>query len=162
MSQRIGIVLPDPVAHQLRELAGGTGEPLATLAGQIVRDGVALAAKDGNVRALRQAPVLVRRGGSERAPWRQEMWGLLVALHGRYPRHLGDVKDGWWTDEAHTETLCALSTWRAELDDAGLDPRDELAFHTHLSDYRHTLRQEGGAVTKAWKPGAPPDEWTAG
>ena len=51
MSRRMGIVLPDPVAHQLRELAAGTGEPLATLAGQIVRDGVALAARDGNVRA---------------------------------------------------------------------------------------------------------------
>jgi hypothetical protein len=171
MSQRIQIALPDPIAHQLRELAGGTGEPLATLAGQMVRNSVALAAKDGNVRALRQAPALVRRTGSERAPWlapyggdrvwRQEMWGQVVALHGRYPRHLGDVKDGWWTDEAHTETLCALATWRAELDDAGLDPRDELAFHTHLSDYRHTLRQAGGAVTKEWKPGAPPEEWIA-
>jgi hypothetical protein len=172
MSQRIGIVLPDPVADQLRELAAGTGDPPATLAGQMVRNAVDLAATDGKVRPLRQAPALVKRSGSERAPWlapygghpawRQEMWGAVVALHGRYPRHLGDVKEGWWTDEAHTETLCALATWRAELDDTGLDPRDELAFHTHLSDYRHTLRQEGGAVTKAWKPGAPPEEWISG
>jgi len=168
MSQRIGIVLPDPVAHQLRELATGTGEPLATLAGQIVRDGVALAAKDGKVRALRASPtVLAEAAGRPRwlepyggdRTWRQEMWGAIVALHGRYPRHLQDLKDGWWTDEAHTETLCALATWRAELDDTGQDPRDELAFHTHLSDHRTTLRQEGGGITKAWQPGAPPQGW---
>jgi len=167
MSRRMGIVLPDPVAHQLRELAAGTGEPPATLAGQMVRNSIAFAAKDGNVRALRASPTVLAKAASRPRwlepyggdpAWRQEMWGQVVALHGRYPRHLQDLKDGWWTDEAHTETLCALATWRAELDDAGQDPRDELAFHTHLSDHRHTLRQEGGGVTKAWTPGAPPEE----
>jgi hypothetical protein len=32
-----------------------------------------------------------------------------------------------WTDESHTETLCALAIWRAEIDDTGQDPREELA-----------------------------------
>ena len=41
MSQRLQIVLPDPVLTQLQELAAGAGEPLATLAARIVRDGVA-------------------------------------------------------------------------------------------------------------------------
>ena len=62
--------------------------------------------------------------------------------------------------EQHTEMLCALATWRSELDDTGIDPRDELAFQTQLNDYAHTLRQEGGGVTKTWTPGAPPYEWT--
>jgi len=169
MSHRLQIVLPDPIAHQLRELAAGADQPPSTLAGQMVRNSVSLAAKDGKVRPLRQAPVLLKRTGNQRAPWlepyggdptwRQQMWGAIVALHGRYPRHLQNLKDQWWTDEAHTETLCALAAWRAELDDTGQDPRDELAFHTHLTDYHHTLRQQGGGVTKAWKPGAPPDEW---
>jgi hypothetical protein len=89
------------------------------------------------------------------------MWGAIVALHGRYVRHLEHLRDGWWTYESHTETLCALATWRAEIDDAGQDPREELAFQAQLAEYSDSLRQEGGGVTKAWKPGAPPDEWAA-
>jgi hypothetical protein len=87
------------------------------------------------------------------------MWGAIVALHGRYPRQLGALKDEWWTDESHTETLCALAVWRAEIDDTAQDPREALAFHAQLADYAHALRQEGGGVTKAWKPGAPPAGW---
>jgi hypothetical protein len=125
MSQRLQIVVPDPVAAQLRELATGAGEPLATLAGQMVRTGVAVAAKDGKVRALRPAPVSVGKpdgrarwlepyGGD--ATWRQDTWGAIVALHGRYPRPLEHLKDGWWADAAQTETLCVLAVWRAEID----------------------------------------------
>jgi hypothetical protein len=117
MSRKIQIVLPDPQADQLAELAANTGgDPT----------------------------------------WRQEMRGQIVALHGRYPRALANLKDDWWTDEQHTEMLCALATWRSELDDAGVDPRDELAFQTQLNNYTHTLQREGGGVTKTWTPGAPP------
>jgi hypothetical protein len=169
MSHRLQIVLPDPVATQLKELAADTAEPPSTLAGQMVRDGVTLAARHGKVRALRSVPALGGRKGSERAPWlepyggegvwRQRMWGAIVALHARYPRALGALKDEWWTDESHTETLCALAAWRQQIDDSGEDPREELAFQTQLIDYARALRQEGGGVTKAWKPGAPPDAW---
>jgi hypothetical protein len=82
-----------------------------------------------------------------------------VALHGRYPHHLETLKDKWWTDDSQTETLCALAMWRAEIDDTGQDPREELAFQNQLADYAQVLRQQGGGVTKAWKPGAPPPEW---
>ena len=82
-----------------------------------------------------------------------------VALHGRYPHHLENLKDKWWTNDAHTETLSALATWRAELDDTGQDPREELAFQNQLTDYANLLHQQGGGVTKEWKPGAPPAEW---
>lgn len=169
MSRKIQIVLPDPQADQLAELAANNGERQSTLAGLFVRTGIAQAAKDGKVRQPRQAPIIVV-GGTDRArwlepyggdpTWRQEMWGQIVALHGRYPRALANLKDDWWTDEQHTEMLCALATWRSELDDAGVDPRDELAFQTQLNDYAHTLQREGGGVTKTWTPGAPPDEWT--
>jgi hypothetical protein len=168
MSRKIQIVLPDPQADQLAELAANAGEPQSTLAALFVRHAIARAAQDGKVRQLRQAPVIVG-GGTDRArwlepyggdpTWRGEMWGAIVALHGRYPRALANLKEDWWTDEQHTETLCALATWRSELDDAGVDPREELAFQTQLNDYAHTLRQEGGA--KAWIPGAPPDEWAS-
>jgi len=50
LSQRLQIVLPDPVVTRLRQLAAGAGEPLATLAAELVRDAVAGAAKDGKHR----------------------------------------------------------------------------------------------------------------
>jgi hypothetical protein len=170
MSERLQIVLPDPVAAQLRELAAGAGEPLATLAGQMVRTGVALAARHGRVRALRPTALSVGKldgrarwlepyGGD--SMWREEMWGAIVALHGRYPRHLQNLKDEWWRDDAHTETLCALAVWRAEIDDVGEDAREELAFQAQLADHAQTLRQQGGGVAKTWRPGAPPREWSA-
>lgn len=172
MSQRLQIVLPDPVALQLHELAAGADTPPSTLAAQMVRNDVALAAKDGKVRALRPVPMLVGGKGTQRAPWlepyggntdwRQEMWGQVVALHGRYPKALDALQDNWWTDDSQTETLCALAMWRTEIDDTGQDPREELAFQNQLADYAHVLRQQGGGVTKAWQPGAPPDEWAAG
>jgi hypothetical protein len=169
MSQRRQIVLPDPVDQQLRELADGADTPPSTLAAQMVQAGVAQAAKDGKIRPLRSTAVLVGGHDGERAPWlepyggdsewRRQMWGTIVALHGRYPVQLGALKDTWWADESQTETLCALAVWRAELDDTGQDPRDELAFQTQLADYAQVLRQQGGGVTKAWKPGATPKEW---
>ena len=171
MSRKIQIVLPEPVALQLQELADGRGEPIATFARQLVRDGIALAAKEGRVRApAASAGNPGSRGGRPRwlepygsdAGWRQEMWGAVVALHGRYPRHLEHLHTGWWSDESQTETLCALAVWRAEIDDAGQDPREELAFHHQLADYAHTLRQQGGGVEKTWQPGAPPTDWVGG
>jgi hypothetical protein len=168
MSRKLQIVLPDPVATRLDDLAAAAGEPLATIARQIVRDGVAVAAETGNVKARRRAPRVVgEAGGRPRwlepyggdPAWRQEMWGQVVALHGRYPRQLQDVKDGWWTDDSQAETLYALAVWRAQIDDAGQDPREELAFQHELDHYAHALRQRGGSITDAWTPGAPPEEW---
>jgi hypothetical protein len=100
MSQRLQIVLPDPLALQLREFAAGADTPPSTLAAQIVGNGVALAAKDGKVRPLRSAPVFVGGRGREWLEpyggdpgWRKQMWGAVVALHGRYPTKLEALKD---------------------------------------------------------------------
>ena len=88
------------------------------------------------------------------------MWTQIVAqLHGRYPRQLAHLKHGWWENESHTETLCALACWRAQLDEEGEDPREELAFQAQLADYAQILRAEGGGVSKAWQPSAPPKDW---
>jgi hypothetical protein len=171
MSRKIQIVLPEPVALQLQELADSRGEPLATFARQLVRDGIALAATEDRVRApAASASNPSSRGGRPRwlepygrdSAWRQEMWGAVVALHGRYPRHLEHLHTGWWSDESQAEMLCALAVWRADIDDAGQDPREELAFHHQLAEYAHTLRQQGGGVEKTWTPGAPPPEWIDG
>jgi len=170
MSHKIQVVLPDPTVIRLQELAAAAGEAPSTLASQLIRHGVAQAAKDGKVRPTRQAlPILADGEHGERArwlepwgedpAWRTQMWGEIVALHGRYTTALAHLNDEWWNDEAHTEMLCALATWRAELDDAGVDPREELYFHAQLTAYAETLRRQGGGVTKAWRPGAPPAEW---
>ena len=68
MSRKIQIVLSDLQAAQLAELAANTGERQSTLAGLFVRTGIAQAAKDGMVRQLRQAPIIVG-GGGDRARW---------------------------------------------------------------------------------------------
>jgi len=175
MSRRLKITLPDTLASQLDELAANTGEPAARLAGQMVRHGIAEAAASGQVHPVRARPVPVAHGAPEEeesdrrppwlepyggdAEWRSWMWGGIVALYGRYLTALAELKDGWWKSEAHVETLCALVVWRQWIDDAGRDPREELAFQVQLSDYGLALRQEGGGVTRAWKPGAAPDEW---
>jgi hypothetical protein len=165
------VVLPDPIATQLFALACAVGDPPSTLAGQMVRSGVASAARAGTFSAIRAPPRTTAKAQEQRAPWlapyggdhrwSRDMWGAIVALHGRYPGHLEALKDGWWMDEAHAETLCALVLWRAAIDDDGEDPREELAFQAQLGNYAQTLRQQGGGVAKAWTPGAPPPDWSA-
>ena len=105
-------------------------------------------------------PAWLEPYGASRA-WRAETWGSIVALHGRYRRALGALKDGWWNDPAQLETLCALASWRAQLDTAGQDPREELTFHDRLADYAQTLKAEAGGIAATWAPGAPPAEWRA-
>jgi hypothetical protein len=169
MSRKFSIVLPDPADQHLRELAAATDQAFASLASQMVQNEVAAAAENGHVRPQRQAPAIVRHKGEQRAPWlepyggdpnwRNTMWVAVVALHGRYPRHLQYLKDQWWTDDATTEALCALAAWRQEIDDTGQDPRDELTFHHQLTDYSDTLRKQGSGITEAWKPATAPDAW---
>ncbi len=168
MSRKLQIVLPDPVWAQLQDLAAGAGEPPATLARQLVCDGLAVTTKSGTRRTRRQGPTaLAATRGRPRwlepyggdPHWRRETWGAIVALHARYPRQRKDLKTGWWTFQEHLEILCALAAWRVELDAHADDPREELAFHHQLADYAHTLRQEGGGVAREWKPGPLPEEW---
>jgi hypothetical protein len=164
-------MLPDPIVEQLQELADAADESLSTLAAQMVRNGVTLAAKDGRVRPLKPttATGVPKAGAGERAYWLEPyggdpdwstlMWGAIVALHGRYPDHLELLRENWWASLHHVEMLCALAVWREEIDNTGQDPRDEIAFHNQLNDYAQLLRQQSGGVTKTWKPGPPPPEW---
>ncbi len=167
MSRCIKVVLPTPVMTRLQELADSTDTRTASLAAQLLQNAIGQASEDGKIPS---APPITAHRGSDRAPWlepyggdsdwRQSAWDAIVALYGRYPRHLEHLKDQWWTDDSHTETLSALATWRQELDDTGTDPRQELAFQNQLNDYAQLLRQQGGGVTKAWRAGAAPPEWS--
>jgi hypothetical protein len=163
MSSRIKITLPEQIAEQLEELAAAEGEPVARVTARLVRERLSrLTAGAGDPRVLSiespvRPPWLEPYGGSRE--WRQRMWGAIVALHGRYPDELRGLKQGWWEDTAQVETLCALVAWRDALDDGGSDPREELDFQLNIAEFGRRLAQEGGGVTKAWTPGAPPDEW---
>jgi len=166
VSHRIQIVLPDPAADQLRDLAAADGTPPATLAGQYVRErlhGVpppeATAIRDR--RRPPQRPTWLEPY-SNSWTWRAETWGSIVALYSRYPRALAALKDGWWEETVHLETLCALAAWRAQLDTEGRDPREELAFQDRLADYTRALKAEAGGVAGNWQPGAPPADWSRG
>ena len=90
------------------------------------------------------------------------MWGDICSLYERYPKALAYLKDGWWKDSSHVEMLCAFVIWRATIDVYGANPREELDFQAELLSYGHVLRQEGGGVSTAWKPGPQPPEWASG
>lgn len=166
--RRYQIVLPLPAAERLDALAQTAGEYPSTLAASYVNDGIARATGRQTTRRPQhehadgtgERPPWLEPWGGDRA-WRADMWGQIVALHGRYPRALNALKDGWWNDTQHTETLCALAVWRARLDEtAGADTREELQFQAQLTDYHLLLTSESAGVGKNWKPDAPPDEWT--
>jgi hypothetical protein len=171
MSRKYQVTLTGPVSEQLEQLAHAAELPPTTLAGQMVAGEVARAAEHGAVRPLRRAPQRTGAPAAGRAPWlepyggdrawRADMWAQIVALHGRYPRALVWLQEGWWEDEELTEILCALAHWRGELDDTGVDSREDIAFHLQLRDISTLLRDAGGGVTNAWRPGAPPPTWCA-
>ena len=177
MSHRLKITLPDPLMAQLDGLAAASGEAASRVVTHLVREGLS---RPQASRPARASSLSARHGldaahagasGSQSTPWlepyggdrqwRAWMWGAVVALRGRYPRELESLKDGWWESDAHIEVLAAFAVWRHALDDEGVDPREELAFHLQLSDYAGRLRREGGGVARAWKPGAPPAGWAS-
>lgn len=170
-TKAIKVTLADTAIEQLGQLAEQVGQPAASLAGQMIRHCIAQALNEGKLPTQPLTAAARRKGSGQRPPWlepyggdeewRGEIWAQVLALHARYPRLLAHLKDSWWTDEAHLEMLSALAAWRADLDENATDPREELTFHAQLADYAQVLRGEGGGVTKAWKPGAPPADWIA-
>jgi hypothetical protein len=172
LSGRLKITLPEPLAAELERTAEATGEAMSRVAAQAIRERFGGLLADTPVSARRASSAQpLRLATDARAPWlepyggdplwRSTMWGAIVALHGRYPRHLEHLREDWWSDEAQTELLGALAVWRDEIDDAGRDPREELAFHHQREAVSRVLRQAGGGVESHWEPGAPPDGWAA-
>jgi hypothetical protein len=167
---RIQISLSTPTLDQLRAIAHSTGEPVARVATRMLMAGFA----DG-----RSAPCAPSRPATsdideaaqepavpswlepfdeeERRIWRQQAWGDALALYNRYPSALANLPESWWCDTDLFEIVCAMAAWRLHIDCAGRDPRDELAFHHQLADFRYVLDHLPGGVTTRFKPGAVPD-----
>jgi hypothetical protein len=174
-TRRLKITLPESVALRLDKLARSAGEPPAKIAAQMVRQGIAHAESNGAIQEPRpssdsdqhEAPRAPREkqrpdwlepyGGSRE--WRGLMWGAIVGLAMRYPEALSSLKDGWWQNATHLETLSALAVWRQSIDDSGGDPREEIAFHIQLNRYGASLREIGVPLGPRWVPGAPPIDW---
>lgn len=170
MSRRLKITLPDPLMAHLEALAHERREPVSRVAARFLSAGIDTRTQEPPSEAVTPfSDPLTEPGSDRRAPWieplddartwRQLMWGGICALHGRYPEALGHLKEGWWKNSSHVETLCAMVVWRDWIDFAADDPRHELAFQAQLADYGRVLRQEGGGVATAWAPGAAPADW---
>jgi len=87
--------------------------------------------------------------------WRRRMWGSIAALYGRYPRQLAHLREGWWKDFSHVETLCALVVWRDWIDVAAEDPRHELAFQAQLTDFSQHSDKKAAALRRPGSQGQP-------
>jgi hypothetical protein len=168
MDRRVRITLPEPLVRVLERMADEEDEPVARVAARLVREQLDQLRAGGRCGPSTRRAVPDRRPG-ERPPWlepyggdrewRVRMWGEIIALYRRYPTQLRGLQEGWWNDAAHLEPVCALVCWRQLLDDASHDPIEELSFQLHIVEFGRTVEREPGGVTKAWTPGAPPDDW---
>lgn len=166
---RIQISLSTPTLDQLRAIAGSTGEPVARVTTRLLMSGLV----DGrSVPRTPSRPVtpdideadheptvppwLEPFDGEERRLWRRQAWGDALALYNRYPTVLANLPESWWRDVDLFETVCAMAAWRLNIDCVGQDPRDELAFHHQLADFRYVLDHLPGGVTTRFKPEAVP------
>ncbi len=139
--RRISIRLPDPALALLEQRAQAQGEPVASSASNLLRaalengiadsGGAGLRAKPSRSptrppgRPLSGAPWIAPENDSD---WHERMRGAIVALYERYPRVLARLEHDWHEHAERVETLAALAVWRANIDAAAEDPREELAF----------------------------------
>jgi hypothetical protein len=153
--KRLTIRLPDPAHQALEQRAQAAGEPLASMAAGLLRTAI----DDEEVRPARRLraerptprrpiatsgpPWLPPDGDKE---WGPNMWAAIVALHKRYPGALAKLEHDWHERPERTETLAALAIWRANIDAAAEDPREELAFHNAIQQLARTLDQTLGIV----------------
>lgn len=85
--------------------------------------------------------------------WRGPTWGR----NRQDPEVLSSLRDGWWRNATHLETLSA--TWPQSTDNTSSNPREELSFQIRLTNYGRLLREQAGSMLDRWQPGAPPADW---
>jgi hypothetical protein len=72
---------------------------------------------------------------------------------------LAKLEQDWHERPERVEVLSALATWRASIDAAAEDPREELSFHNALQQLSRTLDRVS-LVGKQFDAGAPmPPSW---
>jgi hypothetical protein len=143
MSYRLKITLPDGANTRLQTLSVNCGEPVARIAANLVLRQIGYGTMhDENLTAKLTAggrPSWIEaKDGTY--PSRPSLHIAVERLCDRYPEHLDDLPSDWWDVDYCKETLCALATWRMQIDEVGKDPREELAFQSTLIDYTQILR----------------------
>lgn len=77
--------------------------------------------------------------------------GAIVALYERYPRVLARLEHEWYEYSERVEMLAALAVWRANIDAAAEDPREELAFQVARIQLGHIL-DNAPSLERRFKP----------
>jgi hypothetical protein len=161
MSHELRLRLPGPLHQQLQALAEETDQALTRTALQLLTNALHTPPRKGRLPAA--SPATSQAGSPQKralcllpAPLPDQeiapaTWQAIVALHGRYPRQLENLKTGWWKHPSHAETLTALANWRAELDTTP-DHLQELAYQHQLDTYAHRLREDPGGTADRWDP----------
>jgi hypothetical protein len=171
--RRLSIRLPDPAYATLAERALASGEPLASTASGLLRavleDPEAKPAT--RLRSERPAPRTRPPSTTSGPPWlpseqdpnwAEHTWSAILALYQRYPRALAKLEHDWYEHPERSETLAALVTWRASIDAAAEDPREELAFQNALQQLSRTVDQTPGLGRPFKTDTAMPVSWGAG
>jgi len=171
--KRLMIRLPDPAHDTLEARAQQAGEPLASTAAGLLRTvledpeskpvrPVRSQRPDSRTRLPASTPGPAWLPSEEDEKWADDTWGAILALHERYPRALAKLEHDWYQHPERAEMLAALATWRAAIDTAGEDPREELAFQNALLQLARTLDQAPG-LGRPFKAGtAMPSGWPRG
>jgi hypothetical protein len=169
---RVAISLDPHALTELRNRAQTNKEPVARTAARLVRDGL-LSSQAAGILATAATEHIEPQNTTLRPAWiepdtdpqqwRRQLWAAVTALHERYPEALGRLPGDWWTSRALTETLAALSQWRAQLDTGQqTDPRAELLFHDRLEILQRQLTQTTDPTGQRFTGGTPPTTWVAG
>jgi hypothetical protein len=169
MTQRLKITLTDAAMDELRSIAARDGVPVSRIAAERVsqppsnnepdRDTTLLPTQitDDDFVTDNHAPWIEPIMGDE--AWRRRMWASIVALYGRYPHALATSEmDGGTSHPISRRSALSLSgatgsTLLLMTHDTSWPSRPSSPITAFSSG------QEGGSVTNAWTPGAPPIEW---
>jgi hypothetical protein len=140
-AKRVAISLAIGERDALQQLAHEAGEPIATIAGRLVR--AALADRGAQLDpppARRAGPARARSSKSRPAP--ADPADGIDALRARYPHELRHLPADLDSDTYLAEQTAAFIAWRARLDAAGTDadPREALAFGYELDSFSARLQ----------------------
>lgn len=141
-AKRVAVSLSVAERDELQQLAHAAGEPIATVAGRLVRAGLADHGAQLDIPPARRAGPPRGRRGKRPAPAADAPAGTLDALRARYPRELRHLPADLDSDAYLAEQTAAFITWRSRLDAAGTDadPREALAFGYELDSFAARLQ----------------------
>jgi len=163
--RRLSVRLPDPAHQRLQQHARRSGLPVARAATDLLcatlesdNPPVTTPTTRTARRTTSQRPAGTAPAGLSPPPWlppgpdpqwEQNTKAAIAALCRRYPDALAKLERDWHKRPERVEVLAALATWRAGIDAAAEDPREELSFHNALQQLTRTLDRTPGLQLSA-------------